>query len=75
MQNRLQNRPGVKSELFQELEDQCYPVLRLKDEIQTFTIVRGAKVDLTLKQKIDAIKEILSIWLQMLLIYVYYKFK
>jgi hypothetical protein len=49
MQNRLQNSPGVKSELFQELEDQCYPVLKLEDEIQTFAIVGGPKVDLTLR--------------------------
>jgi hypothetical protein len=48
MQNRLQNRPGVKSELFQELKDQCYPVLKLEVEIQTFVIVGGPKVDLTL---------------------------
>lgn len=48
MQNCLQNRPGVKSELFQELEDQCYPVLKLEDEIQTFAIVGGPKVHLTL---------------------------
>jgi hypothetical protein len=51
MQNRLQNRPGVKSELFQELEDQCYPVLKLEDEIRTFAIVGGPKVDLTLNIK------------------------
>jgi hypothetical protein len=44
----MQNRPGVKSELFRELEDQCYPVLKLEDEIQTFAIVEGPKVDLTL---------------------------
>jgi hypothetical protein len=48
MQNRLQNRPGVKSELFEELEDQCYPILKLEDKIQTFAIVEGPKVDLTL---------------------------
>jgi hypothetical protein len=47
MQNRLQNRSGMKSELFQELEDQCYLVLKLEDEIQTFTIVEGPKVNLT----------------------------
>jgi hypothetical protein len=47
-QNRLQNRSGVKSELFQELKDQCYPVLKLEDEIQTFAIVGGPKVYLTL---------------------------
>jgi hypothetical protein len=44
----VQNRPGVKSELFQELEEQCYPVLKLEIEIQTFAIVGGPKVDLTL---------------------------
>jgi hypothetical protein len=42
---------GVKSELFQELEDQCYPVLKLKVEIHTFVIVGGSKADLTLKKK------------------------
>jgi hypothetical protein len=47
MQNRLENRPGVKSELFQELEDQCYLVLKLEVEIHTFAIVGGPKVDLT----------------------------
>jgi hypothetical protein len=51
MQNRLQKRPGVKSKVFQELEDQCYPVLKLEDEIQTFAIVGGPKVDLTLLEK------------------------
>jgi hypothetical protein len=29
----------LKKELFQELEGQCYPVLKLKVEIQTFTII------------------------------------
>jgi hypothetical protein len=53
MQNRLQNRPGVKSEFFQELEDQCYPVLKLGDEIQTFAIVRAPKVRLTQKSKCE----------------------
>jgi hypothetical protein len=47
MNSAMQNRPGVKSELFQELEDQCYPVLKLEVEIQTFAIVGGPKVDLT----------------------------
>jgi hypothetical protein len=47
MNSAMQNRPGVKIELFQEFEDQCYPVLKLEDEIQTFAIVRGPKVDLT----------------------------
>jgi hypothetical protein len=51
IQNHLQNRLGVKSELFRELEDQYYPVLKLEDKIQTFTIVGGPRVDLTLKKK------------------------
>jgi hypothetical protein len=38
----------LKNELFQELESQCYPVLKLEVEIQTFAIVGGPKVDLTL---------------------------
>jgi hypothetical protein len=38
----------VKSELFQELKDQCYPILKLEVKIQTFAIVGGPKVDLTL---------------------------
>jgi hypothetical protein len=29
------------------LEDQYYPVLELEDEIQTFAIVGGSKLDLT----------------------------
>jgi hypothetical protein len=33
MQNRLQNHPGVKNKLFQELENQCYSILKLEDEI------------------------------------------
>jgi hypothetical protein len=60
MQNRLQNRLGVKSELFQELEDQCYPVLKLEDEIQTFAIVGGPKVDLTL---IYIVNDILNVYM------------
>jgi hypothetical protein len=42
--------PRLKSQLFQELEDQCYPVLKLEVEIQTFAIVKGCKVDLTRKE-------------------------
>jgi hypothetical protein len=42
------NCPRLKSELFQELEGQCYPVLKLEVEVQTFTRVEGSKVDLTL---------------------------
>jgi hypothetical protein len=45
--NRLENRLRLKSELFQELEGQYYPVLKLEVKIQTFAIVEGAKVDLT----------------------------
>jgi hypothetical protein len=47
--NCLENRPRLKSELFRELEGQCYLVLKLEVEIQTFTIVEGAKVNLALK--------------------------
>jgi hypothetical protein len=50
----------VKSELFQELEDQCYPVLKLEDEIQTFAIVGGPKVDLTL---IYIVNDILNVYM------------
>jgi hypothetical protein len=37
----------LKSELFQKLEGQCYPVLKLEVEIQTFAIIEDPKVDLT----------------------------
>jgi len=42
----------MKVELFQELEDQSYPVLKFEVEIYTLAIVGGCKLYFTQKKKI-----------------------